>query len=136
MEEAGKPSLVKVSEGNESIVTSWFLWHFVEMPKFLFLVWKNYLAFGSNFFSIPLLFSTLFSPWRRYKWHYPKGFDIWGYYTTFISNVFSRITGAICRFFLIIFGVVTQIFIFTLGIIVILFWILMPFISVALIVLL
>ena len=123
---------MEYSKEEDNIITSWFVWHFYEMPKFLFLVWKNYLWFGSNFFSIPLLILTLFSPWRRYKWRYPKGFDIGEYLSTFISNIFSRFMGAICRIALIVFGIITQIFIFTAGVIVILFWFIMPFILVAL----
>lgn len=120
----------------ENIIVLWFGWHFYEMPKLLFLVWKNYLYFGLNYFSVPLLFLTLFSPWKKYKWRYPKGFDIGEYFGTFISNVFSRLIGAICRLFLIIFGVIAQIFIFTLGAAVILFWFLMPIISIIIILLL
>jgi len=117
----------------ENIIIIWFLWHFYEMPRFLFLVWKNYILFSVDFFSAPLLFSTLFSPWRKYRWNYPRGFSVTGYFNTFVSNFFSRIIGAICRIFLIIISVIAQIFIFVAGIIVILFWIFIPFILIALI---
>ena len=117
----------------DNIIILWFLWHFYEMPKFLFLIWKNYFLFGLDFFSVPLLFLTLFSPWRKYKWNYPKGFTITEYFNTFISNLFSRIIGTICRIVLIMLGFLSQIFIFVAGILVILFWILIPFILIALI---
>jgi len=151
MEKSKEPSFAKASEGKENIIVSgtresfapqktlasqWFFWHFYEMPKFLFLVWKNYLSFGLNYFSVPLLLLTLFSPWKKYRWRYPKGFDIGEYFSTFVSNIFSRIIGAICRFSLIIIGIVAQIFIFTLGMVVILFWFLIPVILVVLILLL
>lgn len=113
-----------------------FNWHFYEMPSFLFLVWKNYIEFVFNYFSIHLLFLTLFSPWRRYKWRYPRGFDIGGYLSIFISNFFSRVMGAIARLFLIVIGIIAQIFIFTAGIVVILLWVSMPFIIVFLLFLL
>ncbi|MEK7562285.1 MAG: hypothetical protein AAB509_01210 [Patescibacteria group bacterium] len=112
----------------QNIVTLWFLWHFYEMPKFLFSAWKNYLKFGSNYFSIAFLAKTLFSPWRRYKWFYPKSFDIVEFFNTLISNTFSRILGAICRVVLIIMGIVFQIFIFFAGIVAIIFWIFIPLI--------
>lgn len=110
----------------QNIIVQWFAWHFYQMPKFLFLVWENYLLFGINYFSINLLFLTLFSPWKKYNWNYPKGFDIGEYFGTFISNIFSRIIGAICRITLIIIGIVAQIMIFVLGTLVILFWFLVP----------
>jgi hypothetical protein len=106
----------------------WFLWQFYEMPKFLFSVWRNYLFFGLDYFSISLLLKTLFSPWRKYNWVYPKNFDIKEFFNTLISNAVSRILGAICRIVLIIVGAVAQFFIFVIGIIVILSWLLIPFI--------
>lgn len=116
------------NRSQQNVFGMWIRWHFFEMPEFLFLIWKNYLYFGANFFSIPYLIMTFFSPWRHYKWRYPRGFNIGEYYKTFISNLFSRILGAFCRIGLIIFGVLFQIFIFIIGIIVIFFWILIPLI--------
>ena len=112
----------------ENIIIMWLLWHFYEMPKFLLSVWRNYLLFGLNYFSIPLLVKTLFSPWRRYNWIYPKGFDVKEFFNTLISNTFSRILGAICRIVLIVVGAIAQFFIFVIGIAVIILWFLIPFI--------
>ena len=110
----------------QNILVQWLTWHFYEMPKFLFLVWENYLLFGINYFSINLLFLTLFSPWKKYNWSYPKGFNVGEYFGTFISYIFSRIIGAICRTALIIIGIIVQVVIFVLGAMIILFWFLMP----------
>ena len=112
----------------ENIFIEWFLWQFYEMPKFLLEVWNNYFMFATNYFSLPLLFKTFFSPWRRYRWKYPKGFDAVEFLNTFISNIFSRILGAIMRTGLIIMGILFQIFTAIAGIIVFIGWILMPFI--------
>lgn len=117
----------------QSIPISWFTWHFLEMPVFLFEAWKNYLSFGVDYFSIPLLLKTLFSPWRQYRWRYPRGFDIGGCLATFISNMFSRLLGAIARVVLIIAGIIVQIFIVIAGIIIIVVWLAMPFVFVFLI---
>mgnify|MGYP001611281038 FL=1 len=115
----------------ENIIIMWFFWHFYEMPKFLFSVWRNYLLFGLDYFSITLLFKTLFSPWKKYNWLYPKGFDIKEFFNTLISNTFSRILGSICRMVLIIIGVLAQVFIFVAGIVVIFLWLLIPFIIIS-----
>jgi hypothetical protein len=112
----------------ENILTSWFLWQFYEMPKFLFQVWNNYFNFASNLFSLPLLLKTLFSPWRKYIWAYPKGFDIGEFFSTFISNATSRILGAIMRVVLIIVGILFQVFVAVAGLIIFLGWLLLPFI--------
>lgn len=115
----------------ENIIIMWFLWQFYEMPKFLFSVWRNYLFFGLDYFSIISLLKTLFSPWRRYNWVYPKGFDIKEFFYTLFSNIISRILGAICRTVLIIIGAVAQFFIFVAGIIIIILWLLIPFIIIS-----
>jgi len=96
------------------------------MPKFLLQVWKNFILFSINFFSTPLLLKTFFSPWRRYNWSYPRGFDIQGYFETITSNLFSRFLGAICRLVLIIIGTIFQIFIIVAGAIIFLGWLFLP----------
>jgi hypothetical protein len=112
----------------EGILISWFLWQFYEMPKFLFEVWNNYFVFATNLFSVPLLLKTLFSPWRKYKWQYPRGFDIGEFFSTLISNFFSRILGAMMRIVLITVGILFQIFVAIAGLIIFLGWLLIPFI--------
>ncbi|TSC94797.1 MAG: hypothetical protein CEN87_331 [Parcubacteria group bacterium Licking1014_1] len=112
----------------QNIIISWFLWCFYEMPRFLIQIWRNYLLFGLNYFSVPLLFKTLFSPWRRYRWNYPKSFDIKEFFNTLISNSFSMVLGAMCRIVLIIIGILGQVVIFSAGLTAIILWILAPFI--------
>ena len=116
----------------ENIIAMWFSWHFYEAPKFLIGVWQNYIFFVSNYFSLPLLLATFFSPWRRYAWRYPRGFDIGEYYKVFISNIFSRIIGAMMRFVFIVLGIMAQIFTIITGLIIILFWVLIPLIIIGL----
>jgi len=118
------------SSEKQSIFILWFLWQFYEMPKFLFGVWNNYFSFATNLFSVTLLLKTFFSPWRRNAWAYPKGFDIGGFFSTLISNIFSRFLGAIMRIILIIAGVLLQIFVVLSGFIIFIAWLLMPFIIV------
>lgn len=117
----------------QNLIISWITWHFFEMPVFLFEVWKNYLSFGAYYFSIPLLLDTLFSPWRQYRWRYPRGFNVGGYFATFISNLFSRLLGLIARIILIIIGLAAQTMIVILGVLGILAWLAMPFVFIFLI---
>ena len=112
----------------ESTISSWFFWQFYEAPVFLLSVWKNYLIFASNMFSVGLLLKTFFAPWRRYKWGYPKALDIGEFFSTLISNTFSRIIGAIMRVVLIFVGFIFKIFIIIIGAAALLFWVLTPFI--------
>ena len=119
----------KISDQN--IFTEWFLWHFLEMPKFLLLVWKNYILFALNYFSLPILAKSLFSPWRKYRWNYPKGFNLVEFFNTLVSNTFSRILGAAMRIVLIVVGIIFQIFVILAGAVIFLAWAFVPLIIVA-----
>jgi len=110
----------------QNIVFLWLVWYFVETPKRILRGWKNILSFNLNYFSVPLLFKTMFSYWHQYRWYYPRGFDIGQYLEVFFSNLISRILGAIVRIFMIVFGVVAEIIIFIIGIIILAAWLFMP----------
>ncbi len=119
------------ANSKQNIFAEWFVWQFYQMPKFLFGVWNNYFKFATNYFSLPLLLKTFFSPWKRYKWNYPKGFDVAEFFNTLISNTVSRILGAAMRIVLIIMGICLQIFVAIAGLIVLITWFLIPFIIIA-----
>ncbi|MEI7424613.1 MAG: hypothetical protein WCK10_00635 [Candidatus Staskawiczbacteria bacterium] len=121
---------METSEKN-NILMVWLRWHFLEVPNFLLGVWKNYILFALNYFSVPLLLKSLFSPWHRYRWNYPRGFDIGEFFTTLISNTFSRFLGALMRIILIIVGLIFQIFVILFGSIIFLLWVFIPFIVIA-----
>ncbi|MCX6722027.1 MAG: hypothetical protein NTY04_02465 [Candidatus Staskawiczbacteria bacterium] len=116
------------SSEKQNTLIVWLLWQFYDMPKFLIGVWKNYILFALNYFSLPILLKSLLAPWRRYRWNYPRGFHVVEFLTTLISNVYSRFMGALVRVVLIIAGIIFQIFVIFAGLFVILLWILVPFI--------
>ena len=115
----------------QNIFVIWALWYFYEMPKFLLEVWKNYILFALNYFSLPILLKSFFSPWHKYRWQYPKGINVVEFFNTLISNTFSRILGAGMRTVLIIVGTLFQIFVIFAGLIIFLAWIFGPFIVIA-----
>lgn len=112
----------------ENIFVKWVLWQFWEMPKFLISVWNNYIVFATNLFSLPQLLKTLFLPWRRNAWKYPKIFDVQEYANVFISNIFSCIIGVFMRIALLIAGAFFQVFVMVVGLLAIIFWLAVPFI--------
>jgi len=109
-----------------NIFFQWLFWQFFEMPGNILKAWRNFLRFNLNYFSIPLLLKTFFSPWRKYKWSCGKGFDVKRYLEAFFSNLISRILGAILRSFLIFIGLLAEIFIIFIGIIVFFGWLILP----------
>ncbi len=114
----------------QNIFFQYLSWQFFDMPKNLLVAWGNFLKFNLNYFSIPLLLKTLFSPWRKYKWSYGKGFDIGRFLEVLFSNLISRILGAIMRIFLIVFGIIAEVFIIFIGLFLFLAWLALPFISI------
>jgi len=110
----------------QNIIFLWLAWYFIETPKQILRGWKNILGFNLNYFSIPLLFKTLFSYWHQYRWYYPRGFDIGQYLEVFFSNLISRILGAVMRIFMIVFGVAVEIIILVIGLIILIAWLAMP----------
>lgn len=110
----------------QNIVLQWLSFRFLEMPKNILKGWSNFLRFYWNYFSIPDLIKTLFSPWRRYQWSYGRGFDIRRYLEVAISNLILRLLGAILRFFLILIGLLMEIFLIFGGAIVFFVWVLLP----------
>ncbi len=117
-----------MENSKQNIFLMWLVWHFYEAPMFLLEVWKNYIIFSFNYFSLPILVKSLFAPWRRYRWSYPKALDIGEFFSTVLSNFFSRIIGALVRIVLIIVGFIFQIFVVLAGLVIFLFWLLVPFI--------
>lgn len=110
----------------QNIFFQWLSWQFFEVPVNILKAWKNFLLFNLNYFSLSLLLKTFFSPWRKYRWSYGKGFDIERYLEAFFSNLISRLFGAILRTILIFIGVGAEVLIFFIGLFVFLSWIVLP----------
>ena len=116
---------------SQNIFFKWVCWQFFDMPREILRIWKNFLKFNLEYFSVPLLIKTYFSYWRGYKWSYGRGFDLARWAEAFFSNLISRSLGAFLRTFLILFGTIAEIILFFLGLIFLLIWIFLPFILMA-----
>lgn len=110
----------------QNIIFQYLEWQYFLAPKNILIGWRNFFLFNLNYFSVFPLLRTLFSPWRRYVWIYPKGFDIGKYFEVLISNLISRVLGAIMRSSLIIIALFIEILIFLGGIVILISWILLP----------
>jgi hypothetical protein len=122
---------MKTISKKENIFWQWLVWHYFETPRGILRAWKNFLKFNLNYWSLPLLFKTFFSYWRKYYWSYGRGFDFNRYLTVFFSNLISRFLGAVMRSILIILGFLTEIFLIFLGIVVLFGWFVLPVLLVA-----
>jgi len=103
-----------------------FIWYYKDTVKTVLAVWKNYLWFNLNYFSLPILIKTFFSPWKKYHSFYKGPFEIWANLETLVFNLMSRIIGAIIRFFLLLSGLALEILILATGTGFFLIWICLP----------
>jgi len=110
----------------KNMFSQWLVWHFLEVPKNILRIFKGFLLFNFSYFSVPFLLKTFFTPWRKYKESYGRGFDLKRYLEAFIFNSTSRILGAIVRTVIILIGLIFEVFIFIAGIAVFLIWIFLP----------
>jgi len=69
--------------------------------------WKNLVVYAFNAFSTPLLFETLFSPWKMDKDSDPHA----SFLEKVVFSIFSRVFGFCARTILIIIGIIFTIFI-------------------------
>jgi hypothetical protein len=113
-----------------NIFFSWMLWHYSCAIKDIYSGWKDLLLFNLHYFSIPFLFRTLFSPWRRYKFSFGRGFNISKIAEVIVFNAFSRLVGAFLRIIVICFGIITETFIFLMGIFTFFCWLILPAITI------
>ncbi len=108
------------------IFAIYFYWHYGPGFKGLLRIWKNFLLFGYNYFSIGLLLNTLFSPWHRISSSYGRGFDAAVWTRVFMENMISRTLGAIVRSIVISIGLTAEMIILTIGAGLVVIWILLP----------
>lgn len=106
----------------------YLIWHYSKALVDLKNLWKNFIVFFYEFFSLTTLVSTLFSPWHRMQDSYSKELNFENTVGTFIVNSLMRIVGAFVRLIFIIIGLVSIVFTIFFGLIVFCLWIVMPLI--------
>jgi len=117
-----------------SIIFGYLGWHYSKAIRSLSRVWKIFLIFIFNYFSIDLLFKNFFDPWKRMDDNYPKSFNLKDYFYAFMTNTIVRIVGIIMRTFLIIIGVTAYLIFALFYPLAIILWLLLPSIIIVLII--
>lgn len=112
----------------------YILWHYTRAFLDIIKIWMNAFWFVYHFFSIRILFSTLFSPWRRMGENYKKGFDASEFFSSLLINTIMRIVGIIIRMAVIIIGLLALVAVFIGGIIFLIIWLFLPFVIIAMLV--
>lgn len=103
-----------------------FLWYAISIKKVSQIVWLLVLK-NLDYFSVPNLLKTLFSPWKR-DIISGQGLSLNDRFRVWIFNLLSRLIGAVIRIFTIIFGLFLTLFLLIFGFLVIIMWALFLFI--------
>ncbi len=112
--------------GSAIFVKDYFFWHYSTAFREGFIVWKNFLWFLSQFFSLGLLLRTLFSPWRRIREYYSRGFDPKQYFEVLVINLMMRFIGFIIRIVTIFIGLLVELMAIIAGAFAFIVWLLFP----------
>jgi FtsH-binding integral membrane protein len=110
---------------------SYFSWWFYDEPKYLWRSINIVIIKVFNTFSIPLLITTLFAPWKR-DVLYVENPSLSDSFQIFIGNMVSRLIGCIVRILTIFAGLIVTIITAFFVYAVFLAWILLPVIIILL----
>ncbi len=114
-----------------SIMHHYILWHYTTAFSEILHVWKNLLWFTYNFFSLPQMFKSYFSPWKRMTEERGNTFNFEDLAGFIIINLISRIIGMILRTIIISVGLLAILVLILAIIITYIFWIFAPILLVA-----
>lgn len=101
-------------------------WHYGAGVASFLSVWRDFLWFAYNFFSIPVLLRTLFSPFQRLNEEYKRRLDVGAFLSVFAVNTIMRFVGAAARSCIIFMGVVSIVLIALVGAALFVAWLLLP----------
>ncbi|MEK7091363.1 MAG: hypothetical protein AAB900_00025 [Patescibacteria group bacterium] len=92
------------------ILLNYFLWHYGEALGSLLALYRNFFRFVLNFFSLPLMFRTWISPWRRLNEDYQGGLFNAGQWAEALTvNILMRLVGFLIRTLIIVIALSTLI---------------------------
>ena len=118
-----------------TIIPIFWRWYYGEAIRNILKGWKNFIIFASEYFSIPLLFKTLFAPWKRDITKKPRGLDFKKLFEYISFNLISRTIGFSIRIITIFVGILFFLLIVVLGLLFFLIWLLLPLILIGLFIL-
>jgi hypothetical protein len=107
---------------------NYFRWHYTKGVKDLINNLFFAIHFIADFFSIPILFKTLFSPWERMGEGYRSGFHPKEIMSSFLINSIMRAFGFFVRAGVLIIGFLSLVLGMILGLIVLIIWLVYPII--------
>lgn len=114
-----------------AVLHHYVFWHYTTAFGEIFHVWKNLIWFTINFFSIPQMLRSYFSPWKRMTENRGNTFNFEDLAGFIIINLISRIIGMILRTIVIFLGTLALVFLITAIIVTYIFWLCAPLLLIA-----
>lgn len=104
----------------------YFRWHYGRGFNEFLEICRDFLRFITHFFSFKLLFTTLFSPWKRMGEHYRSGLHIEDALSTLLINMIMRAVGFFSRIIVLTIGLLVSILFILLSFASLIVWLLIP----------
>ncbi|MEM9336907.1 MAG: hypothetical protein AAGA35_03570 [Patescibacteria group bacterium] len=108
-----------------SLCGDYLWWHYTDALRQLFRIWINFMWFATHYFSIPLLITSLFAPWKRMT-ERAGAFTFEAYGEALIVNMMSRVIGFFLRLIIISVGLIVLVGLFLGIVLVIGTWLVAP----------
>ncbi len=108
------------------IILRFWVWYYTGAVKSIINIWRNFVIFVREYYSISLLLRTLFHPWRRDITKYRQGFSFKAFFETLIFNLISRSLGFCIRSVTVVIGSISLIGVIVLGTLVLVAWLVLP----------
>lgn len=108
------------------IILRFWAWYYTGAVKSLINIWRNFVIFVQEYYSIPLLLRTLFYPWRRDITKYRRGFSFKSFFETLTFNLISRSLGFVIRSITVVIGLISLIGVIVLGALALIIWLILP----------
>jgi hypothetical protein len=110
------------------VIVGYLKWHYSKAVRSVVSVWKNFLDFLVEFFSLKYLLRNLLDPWKRMNDNYPSRFSLKDYAFAFITNIIMRIVGIIMRLLLLVVTIISCIIFVIILPLAIFIWAVLPLI--------
>ena len=108
------------------ILLRFWAWYYTGAVKSLVKIWKDFIIFVKEYYSIPLLLKTLISPWKRDVTRRPRGLDIKKLFEALFFNLISRGIGFLIRSITVVIGLVSLIGVIVFGFLALVLWLILP----------
>ena len=94
---------IYTGKNDENIFISFLNWWFYDLPRKLIFISVSFIKKLYRYFSLNLLFRTLFAPWKRDLLD-TRGLPLEGKIEVWLMNLVSRAIGFVIRAFTIVFA--------------------------------